>query len=331
MKRNKFVVVLVIGAFLVAPTQTAAQPDGVDRARAGEVDIVPLVAVEEVTRTARDATGDLRTTTEKNRLYRDAAGRTRHESATTVTINDPTTRTTLQLDKASHTYTRAVAPTSPSTVEQPAKEETIASAPRPLGTAVVSGVRAEGSEYTLTKDRDGKAPLTKDVTVWLAEDIQLDVSMRVTEPSGEEYAKTYTDIRTGVTPKADLFTVPTGYRTAAAPTSAAVDCPVDISPDPLVLVSYGLLVLGSGTQRGSTDFPNAGCLIADTVAVVQNPLWAAPATPYLGLPYFDWFFYDNGDPFVPCNSIWFGSAGFLAYSTEDTSDKWSVVALYVYC
>jgi hypothetical protein len=344
MRRRKFVTALAIGlagVLLAAPSQAAARPDGTaradDRAHAKEVDIVPLVAVEQISRTVRGVDGTLRTTRETNRLYRDSAGRTRHESGATVTINDPKNGTTVQLDTGSRTYTRSADAKQPTEGAAPssqpkAEQQQVSSAPKSLGTATVGGVRAEGSAYTLTLQRDGKAPLTKDVTVWIAKDIQLDVSMRVVELSGEEYSKTYTDIRTGVAPAPELFTVPAGYH-AAEPTTAGTraDCPLDISNDPLVLISYGLLVFGEGTQRGSTDFANAGCLIVDTVAITQLPLVAEPITPYLGLPYFDWKFRDNQDPFVLCNSVWFGSAGFLAYNTEDTTEKWSVVALYVYC
>ncbi|MDT0319386.1 hypothetical protein [Streptomyces millisiae] len=334
----------MVGLLLVVPGQTAVGSDeraGVDRGRTGRGEVVPLSAVELISRS--DAGTGARqgaAAREENRYYRDSQGRTRYESGSTVTIVDPVAGTTVRLDEETREFTRTTAPEGrdgqPAAPPEAAAEapdvarRQLSSEPRDLGTRRMSGVRVEGSSYTVTVPRETAPPATQEVTVWLSTDVQLDVRTHIVDETGAEYTRSYTDIEAGVEPSADLFTVPSGYR-EADPVVAAQDttCPLDISPDPLLLVSYGW-ALDARSQSGSTDAVNRGCVIANSAAVVEYPLWAAPVTPYLGLPYFEWLFYDTGGPVPYDGYVSFGSAGFLAYSPEDTTEKWSLVVLYVF-
>ena len=56
---------------------------------------VALSAVEQISRSSLGMDGLLHTTQEQDRLYRDGQGRTRHESGSVVTINDPVAGTTV--------------------------------------------------------------------------------------------------------------------------------------------------------------------------------------------------------------------------------------------
>ncbi|MFD5318096.1 hypothetical protein [Streptomyces sp. NPDC127098] len=330
----------MVGLLLVVPGQTAVGSDeraGEDRGRTGRGEVVPLSAVELISRS--DAGTGARqgsAAREENRYYRDSQGRTRYESGSTVTIVDPVAGTTVRLDEETREFTRTTAPPETADAPEPAatapdvEQRQLSSEPRDLGTRRMSGVRVEGSSYTVTVPRETAPPATREVTVWLSTDVQLDVRTHIVDETGAEYTRTYTDIQTGVEPAADLFTVPSGYR-AADPVVATQDttCPLDISPDPLLLVSYGW-ALDARSQTGYTDAVNRGCVIANTAAVVEYPLWAAPVSSYLGLPSFEWLFYDTGGPVPYDGYVAFGSAGFLAYSPEDTTEKWSVVVLYVF-
>ncbi|TDC22764.1 hypothetical protein E1265_14810 [Streptomyces sp. 8K308] len=333
----------MVGLLLVVPGQTAVGSDeraGEDRGRTGHGEVVPLSAVELISRSDAEPGARQETTREENHYYRDSQGRTRYESGSTVTIVDPVAGTTVHLDEERREFTRTTAPRGgsgePAAAPEPAvtapdvEQRQLSSEPRDLGTRRMSGVPVEGSSYTVTIPRETAPPATQEVTVWLSSVIGLDVRTQIVDETGAEYTRTYTDIEVGVEPSADLFTVPSGYR-EADPVMAAQDttCPLDISPDPLLLVSYGW-ALDARSQTGYTDAVNRGCVIANTAAVVEYPLWAAPVSPYLGLPSFEWLFYDTGGPVPYDGYVAFGSAGFLAYSPEDTTEKWSLVVLYVF-
>jgi hypothetical protein len=60
-------------------------------------------------------------TQEKNRLYRDGQGRTRHESGSVVTISDPVAGTTVRMDTRGGTYTKTLAPQKPAGIDSPAR------------------------------------------------------------------------------------------------------------------------------------------------------------------------------------------------------------------
>ncbi|HEU5472979.1 MAG TPA: hypothetical protein VFV67_20225 [Actinophytocola sp.] len=322
------------GILIAAPVSAVAGPDGhtgADRARPEQSSIVALSAVERISRSVAGPDGRPQTTQETNKLYRDGQGRTRLESGSTVTITDPVAKTTVRLDTKTGVFTRSAGAqrpdagqASPATVQR----QQLSSAPRSLGTATVGGVRAEGSARTVTLNRDNAKPIASEVTTWLARDIQLAVRTQVVDAAGARYEKTYTDIRTGVSLAADLFTVPAGYRAADPTAVAAVDCPVAVVPNPLFIDSFGPF-LGAGFQAGVTDFPNAACLIVNSAAIVESPLWAVDTTP-LGLPFFEWFFFDTGlpVPFLPWTA--FGASCYQAANLEDTTEACGLVILTVW-
>ena len=215
------------GIALVAAL-TAATPALTDRSGrpgGGTAEIVPLSADLMVSSTTVGTAGQRQTAKETQHLYRDSKGRTRTETGSTVTISDPTARTTVVLDVASRTFQRSAGtdkkgPTSP---ERSAGDEKITSEQRSLGTATVSGVAAEGRQYTVTLPAHSGLPVrTKDVTLWLSTDVQLPVKTTVVNEDGAVNTQTYTNIKSGAEPAASLFSVPAGYREAAPP-SAATD------------------------------------------------------------------------------------------------------------
>jgi len=331
MRRRMVVGTLAAGlACLVvgAPTQAGAGPQigpfGA-QPRAAQAKIVPLSADVEVVRSgAKDVT--------TSRLYRDSQGRTRTESGTQVTISDPTTRTTLKLDTRSRTYKRSTsAPADTAKAAGPSQNQTLASAPRALGTAQVQGVQAVGSAYTVTIPAYKTRPaIKKEVTIWLSSQVQLPVVTRVVDSSGQAYSQTYTNIRAGVEPAASLFTLPTGYREARAGTSGATiqeTCPLLNEPDPLILESFGPF-LGSGVVNATTD-PQIGCIFVADAWYFEYPLEGFRTVP-LGLPFDQWFVYDNGGllPFVPY--VAFGDIAFAAASLEDATIKDSLIILTVF-
>ncbi|HEU5107374.1 MAG TPA: hypothetical protein VFT95_02230 [Micromonosporaceae bacterium] len=295
--------------------------------------IVALSAVERISRSVSGVDGQTHVTQETNRLYRDGQGRTRLESGSTVTITDPVARTTVRLDTKTGVFTKSAggqrpdesrAMAEPATVEQ----RQLSSAPRHLGTARFDGVLAEGTARTVTLRRDNAAPVASEVTTWLATELQLAMHTKIVDASGTVYEKAYTDVRTGVALAADLFTVPPGYRAADPAAVAAVDCPLTAVPNPLFLDSFGPF-LAFGSQVGVTDFPNAACLIVNTAAYVESPLWAFTTTP-LGLPFFEWVFFDTGGPvpFLPWTA--FGLSCYQAANLEDTTEGCGLVVLNIW-
>lgn len=338
MRRTRRAGVLAIGSIcllLTAPVQAAADRAGLTPDRAGSrtgaapvaaAPVVPLVAEVLVT-------GASGTTTD--RLYRDSAGRTRYESGASVTISDPATRTTYKLDTATRTYQRQTRDTARSA---PRPEHTVrrglTSTMRGLGTSVVNGVAAEGRTYTVTTPADKLRPeRVRDVTMWLAKSVQLPVSLRITGASGLEYSMSYTGIRIGVEPAAELFTVPAGYREAGKPGAPGrgvnEDCPIGTSPDPLVLNSYDMF-WAYGYVTAVTE-PNYGCAFHADGGYFQYPLWGQPTTP-IGYWFDQWVAYDTGGgglPYLPWVAL--GDIPVLAANTEDTTVKDALVVLTVWC
>jgi len=261
------------------------------------------------------------------KLFRDRKGRTRVETGSTVTITDPATQTTVRLDVRNSTFQRMTRKPSPrpATVQG---NETLAGPALSLGTADIQGVRAQGRAYTVKTPARGAIPAqTRDVTIWLSTDLQLAVQTRV----GNAYEQSYTNIRAGVEPSADLFTVPAGFKEAAlAPSRAGINesCPVGYV-DPLVLNSYDFF-LGAGYVWAVTD-PDIGCFFAADGAIFEYPLSGFPTLP-LGLPYDEWFVYDNGGgglPFLPW--VAFGDVAWLAFNGSDTTTVDSLIILTVWC
>jgi len=308
--------------------------------RAQTAKVVPLRADEQISRSVVASDGRAQTTRETSQLYRDSLGRTRLEAGSVVTINDPIARSTVQLDLRNRVYVRSVTPPastgattlSPSVAAGPVtgKTQQLSSPPRDLGTATIAGVRAQGRQYTVTIPTATAKPITKDVTLWLSNDVQLAVRTVIVDQNNQTYEKSYANIQAGVEPAASLFGIPAGFREASAVANplAAPDCPLSTSPDPLLLSSFGFS-LGLGTITGVTDFPNAGCLIAASAIYVEYPLAFRLLDP-AGLPYLRWLVGDTGGllPYVPY--VAFGDAAFLAVNTGDTTTKDSLIVLTVF-
>lgn len=328
---------------VAAPTQAVGSPDGSTASRSTErtdrksSTIVPLSADIRISRSEVDASGKRQTEVEANRLYRDSQGRTRKEVGSIVTISDPSTRTTLRLDTKTRTYQRSTGKPAP-TDQGPRQSSTsggeqVATAPRSLGTAQVNGVEAKGQAYTVTTPAVKTRPAQKkEVVLWQSEQVQLTVRTRVSDASGYEYTESYTNIRAGVEPAADLFQAPAGYREASpaiARANAAAPCPVFNQPDPLVLNSFDWVYLDSGVINATSD-PQLGCLFVASAWAFQYPL-AGYATVPLGLPFDQWFVYDTGGgglPFLPWTAI--GDVVFVAANLTDTTTKDSIIILTVW-
>jgi hypothetical protein len=337
LRRPWHAAVLAVGvaltAVLSAAPAAAEAPSGLGHPARAAVEVVPLSADLTITRTTVGADGELRVERETSRLYRDSLGRTRTEDGSSVTINDPTTQTTVRLDPEARTFRRMTPDRSTLEPSAPrgtiARHQRLASPPRLLGEAVVGGVLAEGREYTVTVPaREGLPARVHEVTTWLSADLQLAVQTRVVAESGEVYEQTYTDIRAGSEPAAALFQVPAGYQqadpTAAGPTQAT--CPISY-PDPVVITSFGSF-LGAGFVTAFTD-ANAGCLFVADAAVFELPLDGFPTTALLQTVD-EWFVFDTGlpVPFLPYTA--FGDIGFAAASTGDATVVDSLVILQIF-
>lgn len=334
-RRSRRAVILAAGVVLattlsVAPTAAEAQP-ALSRPSRGATEVVPLSADLQITRTTAQ-----RTEHETNRLYRDSQGRTRTEDGSSVTISDPTTRTTIVLDTETRTFQR-MTPDEPglgssaaSRAGNIAGNQRLASPPRPLGEATIGGVLAVGTAYTVTIPAQEALPSHADeVTLWVSTDVQLPVQTRVVEQSGEVYEQTYTNIQAGSEPPAALFQIPAGYQEAdpdAAASTNQATCPIAYT-DPVIITSFGGL-LGGGFVQAVTD-PNIGCVFVADAGVFESPLFGGPTVP-LGLPFDEWFVFDTGAPvpFLPWTA--FGDVGFAAASTQDATVVDSLVILQIF-
>ncbi len=329
-------------ALMLTPAPAAAATSTQAPARdagtlAQKAPAVALTADEVVTRSSG--------TQSSSRFLRDAQGRTRVESGSTVTINDPTTKSTLRLDLRNQTFTRtanadrAPAADGKARSADASSDKSLTSTSTELGTAMVNGVRAEGRRYTVTTSRPETATVSRQVTVWIATDLELAVKTHVVEPDGSSYTQSYTNIRTGTALAADLFAVPAGFRAAAPrPTGTAngtagagtnASCPLNLFPsDPLLLTSIGLF-FAVGIVAAETDGAQ-NCFFAADAGVFQYPMWGYPITP-LFLPSDQWFVYDTGLgclPFYPY--VAFGDIAFAAASDSDQTVKDNLVVLTIF-
>lgn len=329
---------ILLATALTVSTPGLAQSDQAAGGRPanGESKVVPLRADLEINRLTVEAGGQRQTEKETQHLYRDGQGRTRTEAGSTVTISDPVGKSTLVLDTASRTYQRTTtqAPRSPDSATRDAKgDQKLAAAPRFLGTSTVSGVRAEGRVYDVSLPAHGKLipARQKEVTLWLSTDLQLPVQTRVAEPSGAVNTQTYTNIKAGTEPAAELFEVPAGYREAkpAAANGMMANCPLN-NDDPVILTSFGYVYLDSRNVNATTDI-NAGCVFVADGAIFEYPLYGYPTTNLL-LPFDQWFVYDCycGLPYLPY--VAFGDIVFVAANANepDTTTKDSFITLTIF-
>jgi hypothetical protein len=320
---------------LVAATPAEVDRTGQGRPSNAEVTVVPVSADLRITRTTADGATDQET----QHLYRDSVGRTRTETGSTVTIYDPTTATTLVLDSATRSFQRTTraksAPAGDSAKRNAADDQKTTSEPRSLGTATVSGVPAEGRQYTVTLPAVRDLPVrTKDVTLWLSTKVQLPVRTTVVEDSGAVNTQTYTNIKAGAEPAAELFAAPAGYREvkpgAAKGNGLLANCPLQ-NDDPVFLTSFDLAYLDARYVNAITD-PGAGCVfVFDQLVLLDYPLNAFPTTDLL-LPFDQWLVYDNGGflPYLPY--VAFADIVFVAGNPvePDTTTKDSFITLTVF-
>jgi hypothetical protein len=268
------------------------------------------------------------------KLYRDGLGRTRVENGSQVTITDPATQTTIKLDVSKGTFERTTAPKTSPRKATVAQDNASPGPMRSLGTEEINGVRAEVREHTVNLPAMAGLPArTKQVTLWLAAEIQMTVKTRITDGTGYLYEQSYANIRTGVALDAGLFAVPNGFRpAAAAPSSDGIginaDCPLDLWPDPVLLQSYGSF-LGQGIVVATTNGA-IGCFFAGDQGIFYHPLRGGPLTP-LYLTSDQWVVWDNGGlvPYLPYTT--FGDIVFLAVNKDDQTVKDSLITLTVWC
>jgi outer membrane lipoprotein-sorting protein len=321
---------LVVG--LAAATPAQADRPGRSGADSGGT-VVPLSAALQISRTTVDAAGQRQTSQETQHLYRDSAGRTRTEAGGTVTIADPTAKTTLTLDVATRTFHRSASttPAGDAAKRQAPGEKNRSS--KSLGTATVSGVSVKGSQYEVKLPATRDLPArTKKVTLWLSTDVQLPVRTQVVEDSGAVNTQTYTDIKPGVEPAAELFRVPAGYREAvpgqATGAGTLASCP-NQNDDPVFLTSFDLLYLDARYVNAITD-GSIGCsFVFDQLVLLDYPLNAFP-TVDLFLPFDQWLVYDNGGllPFLPY--VAFADIVFVSGNGSDSTTKDSFITLTVF-
>ncbi|HEV8561883.1 MAG TPA: hypothetical protein VGR06_36640 [Actinophytocola sp.] len=322
------------------PADAQSGQSALGRPAKGESKIVPLRADLQISRTTATSGGQRQTELETQHLYRDSQGRTRTEAGSTVTINDPTSKTTLVLDVATRTFRRSAqdqanpAPAGGSAQRDVATNQNLASPPKLLGTTEISGVRAEGREYTVNLPAHGKLPARqKDVTLWLSIDLQLPVQTRVVETSGDVNTQTYTNISAGVEPAADLFRVPAGYQGAsrAAPSGNGIqaNCPIR-NDDPVVMTSFGYVYLDQRYVNADTDLLS-GCVFVADGGVFEYPLNGYPTTDLL-LWYDQWLAYDCYCPLPYLPYVAFGDIAFVAANPfePDVTTKDSFIALTIF-
>lgn len=333
--KPRFAITVAAAAALVAAVTAAApavaQPEPPPgRPAQGAAAIVPLSADLEVSRT----TAGKQTEGKDQHLYRDGEGRTRTDAGATVTISAPAGGGTITLDTTAHTYVRSAKSTAPDSSERQAKDDQkLASEPRFLGTAKISGVETQGREYTVSLPAHGtQIPArTKKVVLWMSTDLQLTVKTTVVEESGDTNTQTYTNIRTGE-PDASLFSVPAGYRETTFSADAATNggtCDLR-NDDPVILTSVGYIYLDAKYVNAETVLP-AGCAFIYDDAYFEYPLNGGPTTP-LFLWYDQWLAFDCYCPLPYMPYVAFGDIVFVAGSPflPDVTTKDSLVVLTVF-
>ncbi|HET6978756.1 MAG TPA: DUF4214 domain-containing protein [Pyrinomonadaceae bacterium] len=109
--------------------------------------------------------------------------------------------------------------------------------------------------------------------------------------------------------------------------SCPTRCDVTVDPSPMILVSFGFIILDSGTMTAAAS-PLPCVFIADQ-AILESPISAFP-TSDLFLPEDEWFVFDNGDlvPFSGFTAV--GSIGFLAFNGQDFTAKQGTIFLTVF-
>jgi hypothetical protein len=190
----------------------------------------PYSAVEVIQRQQALANGNMISTKEQSNVYRDAQGRIRTEETVTrrspagetphamVTIFDPVGGSRYTLDSSTMTAHQSGLPRfdgrsgsrADSRPERPLPPNVTSTS---LGTAVVNGVSATGTQLTETIPAGaiGNAqPIQIVRTTWVSTELKVPVQIKTTDPRFGTTDMELTNI-TQAEPSASLFVVPAGY------------------------------------------------------------------------------------------------------------------------
>lgn len=185
----------------------------------------PYSAVEVVQRQQTLANGNVISTKEQSNVYRDSQGRIRTEETfarpgetarSVVTIFDPVAGNRYTLDSSTMTARQSELPhfgNRGSGNARPAPPERPNVTTTNLGTAVVNGVAATGTQMTETIPAGaiGNAqPIQVVRTIWVSTELKVPVQIKTSDP---RYGTTDTELTniTQAEPSASLFVVPAGY------------------------------------------------------------------------------------------------------------------------
>lgn len=187
----------------------------------------PYSGTETVTRQQTLTNGNQISTKEQTSVYRDSQGRirteetvTRHSASgdtarTMVTIFDPVGGNRYMLDSSTMTAHQSGLPQFERTgaKERPAPPARPNETTTSLGTAVVNGVSATGTQVTETIPAGaiGNAQAIQIVrTTWVSSDLKIPVQIKTVDPRFGTTDMELTNI-TQAEPSASLFVVPAGY------------------------------------------------------------------------------------------------------------------------
>ena len=264
--------------------------------------------------------------TTTSRFYRDSEGRTRTEEANLVIITDPVAGKTIHLFPTERTYMEQ-SWDAPQQGRMSSPPEPLQKTESSLGSRSTEGWVTEGRRYSISRP-GGKAADTREVSVWLSQDLKIPMGIEIQDPVNGPWSQHYTNIAAGSEPDRALFQAPAGYVPVVQPPPSQVRrCNLRISPDPLILHSFGLF-LGRGVQVATTS-ANRGCVFVDGLVYVEYPLEFVQLTP-LGLPTFSARWRDNGGllPYVPYVAL--GDLVLVAANSSDTTTKDGLVILTVW-
>lgn len=187
----------------------------------------PYSAVETVQRQQTLPNGNQISTKEQTNVYRDSQGRMRTEETMTrrsasgetartmVTIFDPVAGSRYMLDSSTMTAHQSSLPGSQRerANERPAPPERPNVATTSLGTAVVNGVSATGTQLieTIPAGAIGNAQAIQIVrTTWVSTELKVPVQIKTVDPRFGTTDMELTNIAQSE-PSASLFVVPSGY------------------------------------------------------------------------------------------------------------------------
>ena len=188
----------------------------------------PYSATETLQRQQTLANGNQIATKEQSTVYRDSQGRIRTEQTitpsassgkapyTVVTIFDPVAGTRSVLDSSkmiAHQSTLPGTRPAPAGAERPAPRARPNETTLDLGTQVINGVSAKGTQLTETIPAGaiGNAQAIQVVrTMWVSAELKVPVEIKTTDPRFGATDMELTNI-TQAEPSASLFVVPAGY------------------------------------------------------------------------------------------------------------------------